>query len=215
MQVSLLSPIIQFAPSTLNRLSAEDLERILRSVSVQTNVIEGVLKLNAGQSETLIVLGFASSTFNRYFAPDMSVKYIEQTLLDSQSAIQLILDRVGSANAKFDEAFVCELHRVFTKTACVVSQKAGDNVVSVYIGSGRYKFLSNHVLGRNGAYHIYCPPEKVSAEMKKILDMLEVGRDFISLGSSDVTVSSRSTSQRRKIHLRMASGSPLGSTIAL
>jgi hypothetical protein len=102
------SPIIQFAPFTLHRLSAEDLERLLRSVSVQTNVIEGVLKLHAGQSETLIVLGFASSTFSHDFAPDMSVKYIEQTLLDSQSAIQLVLDRVGSANAKFDEVSCIE-----------------------------------------------------------------------------------------------------------
>ena len=172
------TPVIQLAPFTLDRLSADDLERILRSVSVQTNVIEGVLKLNAGQTETLIILGFAPSTFTHDFAPDMSVKYIEQTLLDSQSAMQLVLDRVGSANAKFDEAFVCELHRVFTKTACIVSQKAGDNVVSVYIGRGRYKFLSNHVLARNGAYHVYCTPQEVSAEMKKILDMLEVGKRF-------------------------------------
>ena len=207
-------PIVHFAPFTLDRLSADDLERLLRSFSIQTNVIEGVLKLNAGQSETLVVLGFASSTFSHDFAPDMSAKYIEQTLLDSQSAIQLVLDRVGSANAKFDEAFVCELHRVFTKTACIVSQKAGNNVLSVYIGRGRYKCLSNHVLARNGAYHIYCPPEEVSAEMKKILDMLEVGSRFISLASSDVTVSSRTISRIPNGHLRMASGLPLGSTIA-
>ena len=121
--------------------SADDLERILRSVSVQTNVIKGVLTLNARQTETLIVLGFASSTFSHGLTPDMSVKYIQQTHLDSQSAIQLVLDRVGSAIAKFDEVFVC----VYSKTACTITRKAGDNVVSVNIGRGRYKILSNHV----------------------------------------------------------------------
>jgi len=175
-------PIVQFAPFTSYHLSTLDLERLLRSVSVQTNVLEGVLKLSAGQSETFTTLGFASSTFSHPNRSELE-KHIQQVLLDSLSAIQLVLDRVGSANRKFDEAFVSKLHEVFTKAACIVTLNAGQDVVSVYIGRGRYKPVSNHVFARNGAYHIYCPPEEVPAEMKKVLGMLEVVQSLSSVVS--------------------------------
>jgi len=102
---------IQFAP--LEYLSSHDMEHLLQSISVHTNVLEGVLKLNAGQCESLITLGFASSTFSHDSPSNMSENYIIQTLLDSQAAIQLVMDRVGSANAKFDDHFVSELHKTF------------------------------------------------------------------------------------------------------
>ena len=176
-------------------LSSHDLERLIRSISVHINVLEGVLKLNADQIEMLITLGFASSAFSHGCPSNMSENYIEQTLLDSQDAIQLVLDRVDSANAKFDEPFVSELHKVFTKTACITTQRTGDSfLVSGYIGRERYKFLSNHVFARNKAYHIYCPPEDVPAEMKNILDMLGVRSHFV-LVVSDRIVSYRTTSQ--------------------
>jgi hypothetical protein len=178
-------PIVQFAPFPLDHLSKNGLARLLRSISIQTNVVEGVLKLNPGEIETLITLGFASSTFSQAFPQK---EYIQQVLLDSQTATQSVFDRIGSANAKFDEAFACELHKVFTKTACIATQRAGQEVRSVYIGRGRYKFISNHVFARNGAYHIYCRPEEVPAEMEKIFGMLEVGIYFFPMASSDYFV---------------------------
>jgi len=215
MIASIQVPVVQVAPFTLEYLSSQDRERLLRSISVHTNVLEGVLKLNAGQCETLITLGFDSSTFSHDLPSNMSEDYIKQILLDSHSAIQLVLDRVGSTDAKFDEPFISELHKAFTKTACLTTQRTSEGfLVSSSIGRGRYKFISNHVFARNKAYHVYCPPEDVPAEMKKILDMLGVRSHFVPVVSLDRTVSYRTTSQIPKRHLRMESGLRLGSTIA-
>ena len=176
-----------FAPFIIDRLSNNEQGRLLRSISVQTNVVEGVLKLDAGECEKITTLGFASLTFSHAYPPDIYERYVQQVLLDSQAATQLVLDRIRSAghDAEFNEAFVCELHAVFTKTACITTHRMGNDVKSVYIGRGRFKFLSNHVFARNGAFHAYCRPEEVSAEMRKIFDMLEVGSRLVSVASSN------------------------------
>ena len=165
-------PIIQFAPFTLNRLSQNEQERLLRAISIHTNVIEGVLNLSAAERYKLTYFGFGLLVSTRDPFVDPSYEYIQQVLLDSQTANQLALGR----DTKLDDGFVRDLHKLFTKTACIAIQRPG----SVYIGRGTFKTLSNHVLARNGAYHIYCPPEEVAVEMEKLFSMLKVGSHWRS-----------------------------------
>jgi hypothetical protein len=173
------TPLAHFAPFNLEHLSQNKLARLLRSISVHTNVLEGVLDFNAGEMETLIALGFASSNFSHSSDSSMSERYSRQVLLDSLAATELSLNRVGLANAKFDEAFIRDVHRLFTKTACVSTYRVRGQTGSAYIARGAYKFLSNHVLARNGKYHIYCPPKDVPGEIEKILAMIEVCSHFV------------------------------------
>jgi hypothetical protein len=62
----------------------------------------------------------------------------------------------------------------------MAAQRVGEEVRSVYIGRGRYNFISNHFFARNNAYHIYCRPEEVTTEIEKIFGMLRVCSRFVS-----------------------------------
>ena len=165
-QVAHLSQIrwrlsIRFTPFTVNRISQIELGHLLRAISIHTNVLEGVLDLTAREIYSLINNGFTSLSSTR--RPDESYEYTQQVL-------KLPLSLFGTELVREMLNSMMPLFVSCTKfSACMASQRA------VYLGRGRYKFISNHVFSRNVAYHVFCQPEPVAAEMKKLFEICEFG----------------------------------------
>jgi hypothetical protein len=95
--------------------------------------------------------------------------------------------RIGGAG---DEALVCALPKVFTKTTCMVghSEETCRGQISPTVASGgdRTSFCPmTHAFARNALYHVHCPPAEVPREMAKLFGMLDVRTQFAAVGSAD------------------------------
>lgn len=211
-------PIPQFAPFSQHRLEATELKRLLRSVAVSTNIIEGVLHLDHATSSFLIIHGFSAAAF-AHVSDHIVPSYVQQVLVDSQRAATLAHNRISHSQEPFTLELVQDLHKAFTRTACLLSMNTGrkGEKESVFIGRGAFKFISNHVFARTHKFHIYCPPEHVFAELNQLLFMLHVRCAFPDSTVRKLIVSSLNSviSEMYDPRLGLVSGWLRGFTTAL
>lgn len=138
----------------------------MRSISVNTNLIEGVFSLPANVTRKLILDG--SLQLPRPF----DLTFVASVLRDSREAIGLTLDH---SQEEFSVDLVQEVHRMFTRNACISLSHTQPILIKMHhFPPGRFKHAYNTVMTRDGKIHVFCPPQDVESEIVEIFRQLNV-----------------------------------------
>lgn len=151
-------------------------ERLVRSWSIETGIIERLYDLDRGITETLVMHGFETSLIPHGSGVENPSLVIE-LLKDQRGALDLIFDYI-----KHDRPLTCsfikELHSLFTKNqdyTDAVDQFG--QVVKVPLIKGDWKQHPNNPLRRDGRIHEYAPPVHVQSEMDRLIALHEKHTD--------------------------------------
>ena len=145
-------------------------EKLNREWAVETGIIENLYSLDRGTTRTLIEHGIQAS-FIAHDGCDKPPEWVATVLRDQQNALDFVFDFVGD-NRPLSTSYIKELHSLLT-----LHQETTDGVdsmgnkVRVRIVHGDWKKLPNNPTRKDGEIHEYCPPEHVSSEMDRLVDL--------------------------------------------
>ena len=146
-------------------------ERMARWWSIETGVIERVYDLSVGATLLLIEQGFVASAIPRGES-DMPAEDLVEILKDHRQSLELVMDVVGGAR-ELSVGWIKELHALMMQhQETAVGVTPDGKVIKVALRKGAWKQLPNNPLRSDGALHEYCPPEHVSAEMDRLVELL-------------------------------------------
>jgi fido (protein-threonine AMPylation protein) len=160
--------IEESSPASFQRFS----QRLIRSLSIETGIIERLYDLDRGTTEALIQYGFAEDLVSRT-STDIEPSHLIDILRDHESAIQLVMDCIGRS-PPLTKGVVHELHSILTRhqeTTTAMDQFG--NRVEIPLLRGKFKEHPNNPKRPDGQVHEYCPPVHVDAEMEHLLSLLE------------------------------------------
>ncbi len=145
-------------------------EQLKRQWSIETGIIERVYTLDRGITQLLIEKGIDSSLIPSS-ATDQNPELVAAMIRDHQDAVEGIFAAV-KGQRPLSTSYIRELHAVLTRhqeTATAVDTLG--RTVQVPLIRGEYKKQPNNPTRPNGAVHEYCPPEQVSSEMDRLVEL--------------------------------------------
>lgn len=154
-------------PQSLTRFT----DRLVRSLSVETGILERLYDLDRGTTEALILHGFTEELVSRS-STDIEPSLLIDILRDQEAAVHLVMDVVAN-NREVTKSFIHQLHTILTKhqkTTRGVDQSG--NRVEIPLLKGKYKEHPNNPTRPDGSVHEYCPPIHVESEMERLLALL-------------------------------------------
>jgi Fic family protein len=146
-------------------------ERLIRSLSVETGILERIYELDRGTTEALIAKGFIEDLIQRE-STNIEPSTLVEILRDQEAAIYLIQDLVGSSRP-FTRGVLFELHSILTRHQ--LTTKGIDslgNRIELTLRKGAFKVHPNNPTRPDGSIHEYCPPEHVASEVDNLLKWL-------------------------------------------
>lgn len=156
----------------LNKSSAESLrrfkEKLVRSLSIETGILERLYDLDRGTTEALILKGFVEDLVSRS-STNIEPSLLIDILRDQEAAIRLVMDCVGQ-KPEVAKGVLHELHAILTTHQATT--KAIDqfgNRMEVPLRKGAFKEHPNNPTRPDGTVHEYCPPIHVESEVEKLL----------------------------------------------
>jgi Fic family protein len=147
-------------------------ERLIRSLSVETGILERIYELDRGTTEALIARGFIEELIQRE-STNIEPSTLVQILRDQEAAIYLVKDVVERARP-FTRGVLLELHAILTRHQ--LTTKAIDqfgNRIDLPLRRGAFKEHPNNPTRPDGTIHEYCPPEHVASEIDNLLTWLD------------------------------------------
>ena len=147
-------------------------ERLIRSLSIETGILERIYDLDRGTTEALIAKGFIEDLIQRD-STNLEPSTLVDILRDQEAAIYLVQDLVGNARP-FTRGILLELHAILTRhqpTTNAVDQFG--NRVEIPLKRGAFKDHPNNPTRPDGSIHEYAPPEHVISEVDNLLTWLE------------------------------------------
>lgn len=145
------------------------LEKLHRSIAVETGIIEGLYEMDRGLTQTLVVQGFSRDAVER--AGESIPENTLSMLRDQLASIGSIMDFIGRRR-EMSSAYIRELHSLITR-----SQKKYTAIdifnreVERDLLNGEYKTEPNNPTRQNGTVHEYAPVEQVASEMDRMVEM--------------------------------------------
>ena len=143
------------------------MEETGREWAIETGIIENVY--HRGMTQTLIERGFRAELL-AHGSTDKPREYVINLLTDQKDALDGIFDFIAQRR-EISTSYVKELHaallRSQTHTEAVNSL---GQTIEVELEKGEWKRHPNSPL-RNGVTYIYCPPEQVSSEMDRLVEL--------------------------------------------
>jgi Fic family protein len=146
-------------------------ERLIRSLSVETGILERIYELDRGTTEALIAKGFIEDLIQRD-STNIEPSTLVEILRDQEAAIYLIQDVVANSRP-LTRGVLFELHAILTRHQ--PTTKAIDslgNRIEVPLLKGAYKVHPNNPTRPDGSIHEYCPPEQVASEVDNLIKWL-------------------------------------------
>jgi Fic family protein len=143
-------------------------DRVVRSLSIETGILERLYDLDRGTTEALVTHGFVEDLVARN-STSIEPGLLIEILRDQESAIRLVMDCVASSRA-LTKGFLHELHATMTQhqdTTDAVDQFG--RRVKIQLRRGVFKEHPNNPVRDDGAVHQYCPPVHVDAEVERLL----------------------------------------------
>ena len=151
-------------------LFREFLDRLQRQWAIETGAIEGLYSLSEGATITLIDKGLDAALLS-HEDTDGSPQDVINKIKDQHQAISGIYQFI-SGKSPLGTSYVKELHQVITAHQPTYTAKDTlGNWVERELPRGEWKRLPNNVEGPEGYRFEFCPPEHVSAEMDRLLQM--------------------------------------------
>ncbi len=151
-------------------------DRLVRSLSVETGILERLYELDRGTTEALVAQGFAEDLVSRS-STDVEPGHLIDVLRDQEAAIQLVMDCVTKSR-KLTKNLIHQLHSILTShqsTTTAVDQFG--NRMEIPLRKGQYKEQSNNPKRPDGTLHEYCPPIHVESEMDNLISWYEECQD--------------------------------------
>lgn len=148
------------------------LEQWKNRLAVETGVLEGLYSLDRGVTETLIERGFEAALIP-HGATDRDPEIVVSLLRDQREAVDMVFDVVAERRG-LSLSFIKEIHALLTASqpTTVAADQFG-RTRTVELRRGEWKMLPNNPTRRDGAVHEYCPPEQVSPEMERLVELAE------------------------------------------
>jgi Fic family protein len=143
-------------------------DRLVRSLSIETGIIERIYDLDRGTTEALVTHGFVQDLVARN-STNIEPSALIEILRDQEAAIRLVMDCVASSRP-LTKGFLHELHATITRhqpTTDAVDQFG--NHVQIPLRRGAFKEFPNNPVREDGALHEYAPPLHVNSEIEKLL----------------------------------------------
>ena len=157
----------QSSPSHLKDFN----DRLIRSLSIETGILEQLYDLDQGTTEALVAHGFVEDLVSRSDT-DIEPSRLIDILTDQEAAIQLTIDCVAQSRA-LTQGVIHDLHATLTRhqdTTTAIDQFG--NRYEILLLKGKYKEQPNNPKRPDGTMHEYCPPLHVNAEMDSLLAWL-------------------------------------------
>jgi hypothetical protein len=146
-------------------------DRLVRSLSIETGIIERIYDIDRGTTEALVTHGFVQDLVARS-STNIEPSALIDILRDQEAAIRLVMDCVAS-NRPLTKGFLHELQATITR-----NQPATDavdqfgNRIKIPLRRGAFKEFPNNPVREDGALHEYCPPVQVDSEIENLLSWL-------------------------------------------
>ncbi len=147
-------------------------ERLIRSLSIETGILERIYDLDRGTTEALIAKGFIEDLIQRE-STNIEPSSLVDILRDQEAAIHLVQDLIAHSRP-FTRGALLELHAILTRhqlTTTAVDQFGSR--MEVPLRRGAFKAHPNNPKRPDGSIHEYAPPEHVASEVDSLLKWLE------------------------------------------
>lgn len=145
-------------------------ERLQREWAIETGIIERIYTLDRGVTQLLIEQGLDASLIPNN-ATDSNPEFVVDIIRDQQTAVEWLFEIVAQER-QLTTSFIKELHQLMTrKQATVEGIDQFGRYQEVPLLHGEYKLQPNNPQRSDGDLHEYCPPEQVSAEMDRLVEM--------------------------------------------
>lgn len=147
-------------------------QRLVRSWSIETGILENLYTLGEGVTLTLVEHGFDAALIS-HGDTNLPAGRLVEILRDHQEAAEGLFAFVKGQRS-LGTSYVKELHQVLTRhqaTSDAVDSQG--NFVQVPLRRGEWKMLPNDPgdVGGGIARHQYCPPEQTASEMDRLVAM--------------------------------------------
>ncbi len=142
--------------------------RLIRSLSIETGILERLYDLDRGTTEALVAQGFAEELVSRS-STDIEPSRLIDILRDQEAAIQIVMDCVVR-NRSLTKGVIHELHETLTthQDTTTATDQFGKRL-EIPLLKGQYKKQPNNPQRPDGTFHEYCPPIHVESEMENLL----------------------------------------------
>lgn len=147
-------------------------EKLCRQWSIETGLLERVYTLDRGTTQTLIEQGIDASLI-AHGATNLPPEQLVEILADHMEAVDGIRAFVQGAR-QLSTAYIRELHQVLLRHQEDAEAVNGlGRRVRVRLVKGDWKKLPNNPgnPATQAVVHFYCPPEQVSSEMDKLIEL--------------------------------------------
>lgn len=144
-------------------------QRSLRKLSIETGILERLYDLEWGLTLTLVAEGFTRDVVER-----AGGKIDDRTLATLRAQLDslgLVLDFVRKQR-DLTPSFIKELHQAITRTQdTYIATDTLGRVVERALPKGQWKTQPNHVLRQDNTLLEYAPPEHVSSEVDRLVNL--------------------------------------------
>ena len=147
----------------------EFIEKVSREWAIETGIIENLYDIDRGITQTLIEQGFQAE-IPRFDSAGKSQEFVLRLLRDQKEALDGVFDFVKNGR-QLTTSYIKELHQILLNSQH--STEAKDtlgNTIEVNLIKGDWKSQNNFPT-KNGTTYYYCPPEHVSGEMDKLIEI--------------------------------------------
>ena len=143
-------------------------QKLVRSLSIETGILERIYEIDRGTTEALIQRGFIEDLIQRD-STNIEPSALVDILRDQEAAVYMVQDLVAQARP-LTRGVLFELHAILTRhqeTVAAVDQFG--NRVEIPLKRGAFKDHPNNPRRQDGSIHEYCPPEHVVSEVENLL----------------------------------------------
>ena len=144
--------------------------QLAREWAIETGIIEGVYTLDRGVTQTLIERGI-DSAYISHDDTNRDPELVARTIRAHEEVLEGLFVFVNGERS-LSTSYVKELHSALLRyqTTVVVFDQTGQPL-ETKLERGAYKVMPNSPSRADGSIHEYCPPEHVSSEMDRLIEM--------------------------------------------
>ena len=149
-------------------------ERLARSWSIETGIIERVYDLSLGATQVLVERGF-DVNFVHHSDTDTNPERLIEILRDHRAGLGMVMDLIGGTR-ELTPGWIKELHVLLCRhQGSVIAREmtALGRLIEIPFEHGVFKKLPNNPTLADGRVHEYCPPEHVAAEMERLIGLYD------------------------------------------
>jgi Fic family protein len=145
-------------------------DHLRRQWAIETGIIENLYSIDRGITLLLIEKGLEASLIP-HGATDKPKELVISLIKNQEEALEGIFDFV-SQKRNLSTSYIKELHQVFTQNQNEVAAINGlGRRTNLQLIKGEWKKLPNNPTRPDGKLHEYCPPEHVSSEIDRLIEM--------------------------------------------